>query len=249
MVPLVHEAASVGFSRNIDRYQRGRPTYHPETAKRVAERYAGLIVELGAGSGIFTRQLVDEGLEVVALEPVVAMRTALAANVPEADVRVGTAEHIPIHDNSVDTVVAAQSFHWFDHGPALDEIQRILRPDGHLVTVWNVRDESVPWVAEFGSIIEEHAGDTPRHRSMRWRQAIRADERFAPIDEWRIPNPMLTTVDGVVDRALSTSFIASLPDDVMNEVADRIRGAIAPLGTDIEFPYRSCLQAWRNVAQ
>lgn len=214
----------------------------------MAERYGkGIMVELGAGTGIFTRQLVDEGLEVIALEPVISMRRTLSDAVPEADVRVGSAEKIPMADQSVDTIVAAQAFHWFDAEQALDEIDRVLAPQGHLVTVWNVADGSEPWMSEYNAIIERHAGTTPRYRSMAWRKAIHDDPRFAPIDEWRVPNPHLTTVEGVVDRALSTSFIAALPDEAMYKVAEEIRAVVEPLGPQIEFPYESQLQSWRKA--
>ncbi|MEL7158888.1 MAG: hypothetical protein AAFN30_20155, partial [Actinomycetota bacterium] len=99
----------------------------------------------------------------------------------------------------------------------------------------------------YNTIVERHAGNTPRYRSMMWRKAIHDDPRFSPIDEWRIPNPHLTTVDGVVDRALSTSYIAALPDDAMQKVADEVRAIVEPHGPQIEFPYESQLQSWRKA--
>lgn len=248
MVALVHEAAAIGYSRDTDRYHRARPSYHADLAKRVVERYgSGTVVELGAGTGIFTRQLVDLGANVVALEPVISMRTTLTEAVPEADVRVGAAEKIPLADGSVDAIVASQSFHWFDYGPALEEIFRVLRRGGHLVTVWNVRDESVQWMTAYTSVIDQHAADAPRYRTMAWRRAINADARFSPVDEWRMANPYLTDVAGILDRALSTSFIAALPAEEQEQVAREITAIVEPLGPTIEFPYFSQLQAWRAV--
>ena len=249
MDSLVHEAAAIGYARDTDRYHRGRPRYHTDLVKRVAERYGeGTVVELGAGTGIFTRQLTDLGVSVVALEPVISMRRTLTEVVPEADVRVGAAENIPLSDNAVDSVVASQSFHWFDYRPALDEIYRTLRVGGHLVTVWNVRDESVAWVKAYTDIIDRYADpDVPRYRNMTWRRAINADARFAPVDEWRMANPFPTSVDGVVDRALSTSFISPLSQEKQRVVAEAIRALVEPLGSAIEFPYVSQLQAWRAV--
>jgi SAM-dependent methyltransferase len=245
---VVHETAATGYARGAEHYQRGRPTYHPEIATRVAERYGhdGL-VELGAGTGIFTRQLVDLGVHVIAFEPVIAMRSALAEAVPEADVRVGAAENIPLPDDSTATVLASQSFHWFDYPTALDEISRVLYLGGHLVTVWNVRDDDEGWAAEYSRLIEKYADGTPRYRDMSWRRAINADARFAPVDEWRVVNPHLVDADTVVDRALSTSFIAAMPIDRRNQVETRVRELVAPLGPTFEFPYISQLQAWRLV--
>ena len=248
MYPLVHEAATTGYARDTDRYHRSRPSYHPEIADRVAERYGQYgLIELGAGTGIFTRQLVDAGVVVIALEPVISMRTTLSEAVPEADVRVGAAEQIPVADNSADTIVASQSFHWFDYEPALNEITRVLRLGGHLVTVWNVRDESVGWMAAYTDIIDRYSGDTPRFRDMSWRRAINADPRLAPVDEWRVVNPQLTTPHGVVDRALSTSFIAAMTPERQAEVEEQIMALVEPLGPSIEFPYVSQLQAWRVI--
>lgn len=248
MVALVHEAATAGYSRNPDRYDRGRPTYHPELAERVVERYGkGTIVELGAGTGLFTRQLIDLDASVIAIEPLVSMRTALAEAVPDADVRLGAAEEIPLDDDSADTIVASQSFHWFRYRDALDEIHRVIRPGGHLVTVWNVRDESVEWVAACTKVLDAFAGETPRHRDMGWRRAINSDVRFGSIDEWRIDNPQPTSPEGVVDRVLSTSFVGALTEDVQEEVAADIRAIVEPLGPEFDYPYTSQLQAWRAL--
>jgi SAM-dependent methyltransferase len=248
MVSVVNQKAATGFSRDTERYHRARPTYHPALARRVVDRYgSGTVVELGAGTGIFTRQMADLGLSVIAIEPTLAMRTALSETVPGADVRVGQAENIPLDAGTVDAVVASQSFHWFDYRPALDEIYRVLRLGGHLVTVWNVRDESVEWLARISKVLDRFVGDTPRHRDMAWRRAINSDARFGSIDEWRIDNPQETDPDGVVDRVLTTSFIAALPPERQEEVATEVRAVVEPLGERFEFPYTSQLQAWRAI--
>ena len=214
----------------------------------MVDRYGhGVVAELGAGTGIFTRQLVDLGRAVIAVEPVISMRTLMAESVPEAEVRIGSAEAIPMDDGTANTIVASQSFHWFDYRPALDEIHRVLRPGGHLVTVWNVRDESVPWVAALTELVDRFAGNTPRYRDMHWRRAINSDARFGSVDEWRIANPYPTTVEGVVDRVLSTSFIAALTPDKAEAVAEQAREIVADLGEHFDYPYVSQLQAWRKA--
>jgi SAM-dependent methyltransferase len=214
----------------------------------VVDRYgSGIVIELGAGTGIFTRQVMELGVKVIAIEPVYSMRDALSTGLPEADVRVGQAENIPLDDNTVDTVVASQSFHWFDYRPALDEIYRVLRLGGHLVTAWNVRDNNVDWVAACSAVLDRYAGESPRHRSMAWRRAINSDARFGSIDEWRIDNPFPTTVEGIVDRTLSTSFIATLSQERQQEVTGQIRAIVEPLGPSLDYPYISQLQAWRAI--
>lgn len=242
----LHRSAAVGFQAASDAYRQARPSYHPEVAATIAERFAdGLVVELGAGTGIFTAQLVAAGASVLAVEPVPAMRRAIADGDPGATVVDGTAERIPVDDGAAATVVAAQAFHWFDHGPAIDEIARVLRPGGHLVTVWNVRDYSVSWVEACTEITDRHAGDTPRHRTMQWRRAIDGDARFTAEADLQFDNPWPSSPELVVARTRSTSFVAALDEPTRDAVLAEILAVVGPLGPSFDYPYISELQAWR----
>jgi SAM-dependent methyltransferase len=243
---MVHEAAAAGFGRDASTYQRARPSYHPDLVARFIGRYgSGAVLEIGAGTGIFTRQIVDRGVSVVAVEPVEEMRRRLLDAVPGLDVRDGSAEQLPVETGSFDSVVVAQSFHWFDLQPALDEIHRALRRGGHLVTVWNVKDGEVAWFKKYMEIVERYAGDTPRHADMRWRAAIDADQRYELVDDWCIDHPRRTDKAGIVSRALSTSFVAALPDADRDSVAAEILHVLEPVDEPLDFPYRAELQAWR----
>lgn len=244
---MVHESAAVGFEQRADVYAQARPSYQPALVERFVEHFGtGTVVELGAGTGIFTRQLLAAGVAPIAIEPVVAMRAEFADALPGVDVRMGTAEDTRLGDISVDTVVVAQAFHWFDYEAALVEISRILRPGGHLVCVWNVKDVSVRWANAYTDLIDRYAGDTPRHRSMRWRHAIDSHAGFELVDDWSTPNPKPTNVEGVVARSLSTSFIAALDHTTQAELLADIRALVVPLGDQFDFPYRAELQAWRR---
>lgn len=245
---MVEDAASRGFERGAADYRSARPSYHPRIVDEVARRAAGApVVELGAGTGILTGELVARGLDVTAVEPVEAMRRVLVEDVPGADARDGTAEAVPVAPGTAGAVVAAQSFHWFDPGPALDEIARVLRPAGQLLTVWNVRDESVAWVAEWTRIVDRYAGTTPRYRTMDWRRAILSDPRFVLEDERSVANPQPVDAETVVRRALSTSFVAALPGPEQAVVAQQVRDAVGRPGERFDHPYTSELQAWRLV--
>lgn len=82
---------------------------------------------------------------------------------------------------------------------------------------------------------------------MQWRQAIDNDGRFKPVEDWGVDNPQPTTRAGIVARALSTSFIAALPEPEQDKVAAEIEHVLEPFGDILEFPYRSELQAWRRT--
>jgi SAM-dependent methyltransferase len=90
---------------------------------------------------------------VLATDPLDEMLAHLRLRHPELRVATAPAEQIPAATRSVDTVVAAQSFHWFDADRALREVARVLKPEGRIALVWNQRDERVPWVRKLGELI------------------------------------------------------------------------------------------------
>lgn len=242
---MVHEATQ-GYQQQSGTYAAARPSYHPAILDAVVEALgAGRCLDLGAGTGIATQALVARGLDVVAVEPVAAMRARLHDALPSVEALEGRGEAIPLGDASVASVVCAQCFHWFDHAPTLAEIARVLRADGRLVTLWNVRDEAVPWMAAYTRLVDRYAGDTPRYRTMKWRLAIEADDRFELVSEIREPNPQSSTPDHVVARAMSTSFIAALGEDDQRQVESEVRAIVASLGPSFDFPYETEAQIWR----
>ncbi len=144
---------ALSFGGVADAYDRGRPRYPREAAAWLTGSPALRVLELGAGTGKLTEQLVGLGHDVVATDPSQEMLRLLTARVPDAVVARSTAEAIPLPTRSVDVVVAAQAFHWFEPERALPEIARVLRPGGRLALAWNHRDERIPWVRRLGTLI------------------------------------------------------------------------------------------------
>jgi SAM-dependent methyltransferase len=243
---MVHEAAAHGYQQRSETYVSARPGYHPVVLDAVvAALGSGRCLDLGAGTGIATQALVGRGVEVVAVEPVAAMRARLSEALPHVEAFDGRSEAIPLAAESVSSVLCAQTFHWFDHGPTLDEIVRVSATPATLVTLWNVRDESVPWMAAYTRVIDRYASDTPRYRTMNWRTAIEADVRFELVDEIREPNPQTSNPDHVVARALSTSFIASLDAAEQATVEADVRTIVDSREPVFDFPYETEAQIWR----
>jgi SAM-dependent methyltransferase len=151
------------------------------------------------------------------------MRRVFTQRLPGVPITAGTAEAMPLEDASADAVVASQAFHWFDPVAAPREIHRVLTPNGALGLVWHVRDESVPWVAGLTNLMEPYRGDTPSYRTGDWRTGLDATEQFTPLErqEFRYDQPM--TLDGLIDRVLSVSFMARLPEDERADVTARVR--------------------------
>ena len=108
------------------------------------------MLDLGAGTGKLTTRLVERGLDVVAVDPIPEMLELLSNSLPDTPALLGTAEEIPLPDDSVDAVLVAQAWHWFDTERAVKEVARVLRPGGRLGLVWNARDERLGWVKDLG---------------------------------------------------------------------------------------------------
>jgi ubiquinone/menaquinone biosynthesis C-methylase UbiE len=146
-------AAARSFGSVADAYDRGRPSYPREAAAWLVGEQPVTVLELGAGTGKLTAELVALGHDVLATDPDGQMLAILNRDLPDVRTSVASAEDIPLPDRSVDVVVCAQAFHWFDHERAFPEIARVLKPDGRLALVWNQRDERIPWVRRLGALI------------------------------------------------------------------------------------------------
>ena len=248
MSDSVHAAARQGFEKQAAAYARGRPDY-PGALGGWLRDALGLgpgrvVADVGAGTGKFTPLLAATGADVIAVEPVDAMRAQITATQPAVRALPGTADALPLADAALDAIVCAQAFHWFATRAALDEFARVLKAGGRLGLVWNVRDESVDWVAELTRIVTPHEGDAPRFHKGSWRQAF-PHPGFGPLQE-----SVFTHVHQgppqqvIVDRFMSVSFIAALPADeqagVRAQIEDLITTHPALRGREmLRFPYHT----------
>ena len=139
------------------------------------------VLDLAAGTGKLTRLLVPSGADVVAVEPVAAMRDEMRAVLPDLEILDGTAEAIPLGDGSVDAVTVAQAVHWFDLERAVPEMLRVLRPGGALVLVWSLPDQRVDWIQRFTAAIDVGVGvPFQRYDVARLRRGDRRGRRCGP---------------------------------------------------------------------
>ncbi|KAB0564763.1 SAM-dependent methyltransferase [Pseudomonas palleroniana] len=244
----VHASAQQGFSTQAATYAQGRPDYPRQLIGWLGEALGvepqSTVIDLGAGTGKFTRLLSTLTPALIAVEPIAAMAAQLARSLPDVRLVEGTAESIPLGDATADAVVCAQAFHWFATQAALAQIHRVLKPGGRLGLVWNVRDESVDWVAAITAIITPYEGDTPRFHTGRWREAF-AGKYFSAPEVTCFPYQHVGSPQEVImDRFLSVSFIAALPDAEKAKVRAQLQALIdthpALQGRDsVAFPYQT----------
>jgi ubiquinone/menaquinone biosynthesis C-methylase UbiE len=247
-VTAIHRTALDGFSKGARAYTRGRPGYPDALLQWLREQLrlgpGKAAVDLGAGTGKFTRLMLRTGAKVVAIEPIEAMRAQLVESLPDVTVISGAAESLPLGAESVDAVVCAQAFHWFATHEALEEIHRVLVPGGTLGLVWNVRDESCDWVAAITEIITPYEADAPRFHTGQWRQAFTGDLFSEPQSFTFQYQHVGTPQETIIDRFLSVSFIAALPAPEKARVKGRLQALIDTWPqlkgrTEIAFPYQT----------
>jgi ubiquinone/menaquinone biosynthesis C-methylase UbiE len=226
---MTESSAACTFGETAETYERVRPEW-PAVAVDQPVRELGLeptsiALDLGAGSGKLTRLLVGRFARVVAVEPLHAMRGLLERLVPNAESLAGAAEAIPLDDNCVDAVFCADAFHWFDGQRALAEIERVLRPGGGLVLMWNEPEKPTePSIAAAGALLNER-GSVERqvnlYASGAWRQPF-SDSRFDEMREARFSYEQVVDREQLLSYFASMSWIAVLPqrerDQLLGEV-------------------------------
>jgi len=233
-------------------YEAGRPNYPAEIVAALPLQTARCVVDLGAGTGKFTRLLLPHlsaTARLVAVEPVAEMSAGLAKDA-RVEVINTRADAIGLDTGSVDLVTCAQAFHWFDNEASVAEIARLLRAGGTLALVWNVRDDGTPWVLELSRMIEQYAGDTPRHQSGRWRWIL-GDPRFVLEKEIVQDHPHRMLRQDVFERVASTSYVANLPDTEKAALRGRTDGVLREAGLgdadEVVFPYVTRLYLLKRI--
>jgi SAM-dependent methyltransferase len=194
------------FSDRVDDYVRYRPDY-PAAAVDCALDGAppGVVVDVGAGTGIWTRQLAAHGRTIVALEPNAEMR-AVAPALPGVTWEGGTAEATGLDDASAALVTVAQAFHWFRAGEALAEFARVLVPGGRVALVWNRRSRSDPFTLGYREAILAVGAETAAEK-MPFDPGVFAGAPFTEPARSVFPHAQELDRAGLHGRARSASYV------------------------------------------
>ncbi len=247
----VHATASAGFGEEAGAYDRARPSY-PADAVRWLTGNLGIgpgrrVADLAAGTGKLTALLRPSGADLVAVEPVGAMLARLRFRLPGCPAVSAVAEALPFAAGSLDAVVVAQAFHWFDADRALAELSRVVRVGGRLGLVWNARARSGGWADQVWAVmdrVERHApwrddsaagqdglpAPPGADTGQRWSERLIIGGPGSPWSPWieaTFYHDHVVTPQDVVDRIRSVSHVAALPPDRQRDVLDEIRAIVA----------------------
>lgn len=207
--PLHEMKPLTRFTDRVADYVRFRPDYPEMAIDAMLEGlgYPGMltVADIGAGTGILSRQVAARGGLVVAVEPNEKMRDAIEPH-ERILLQEGSAEATGLKDASVDLVVCAQAFHWFDPARALPEIRRVLKELGRLAIVWNLRDADDPVTRGYAEAVREASGDHPAQSMSVPVGVISGGGYFSGVRELSFPHEQRLGLDGLIGRARSASY-------------------------------------------
>ncbi|XP_052090094.1 uncharacterized protein LOC127726687 [Mytilus californianus] len=229
----VHSVAATGFNQG-NHYDSNRPSYTDQAIRYIVDVLSELsplnrkdlkydVLELGAGTGKFTEKItlcISQDVKYLASEPSESFLGVLRNKVPSfVECAPCTADAIPLPNNSVKLIIAAQCFHWFANHENLQELYRVLVPGGRFVMLWNNKDWSIPWVKSIEDILTQYYDeDTPRAVSYKWKHVIESFSGFSLKNHQLLPGiQMRGERDFVVEHFSSISVISRLSPEEKQE--------------------------------
>lgn len=150
------------FTDRVTDYKKYRPGYPVELVSFLEAKCLltnnSVITDIGSGTGIFSRILLEKGFAVIAVEPNDAMRKQAENDLRQFEnfksINEG-AEELPFENESIDLITVAQAFHWFDREKCRHEFRRVLKPEGHAALIWNERLNNTPFLIDFELLLKD----------------------------------------------------------------------------------------------
>ena len=223
------------FSNRVENYVKYRPGYPPEvldlfeTEMELTEE--SVLADVGSGTGISACLFLENGNTVYGVEPNAQMRAAAERYLARFDKFrsvEGTAEKTNLPGRSVDIVIAAQAFHWFDPEETRAEFKRILKPDGFVALMWNERQvDSTPFLREYEQFLLTYANDYAEVRHDNINDMALLNFFGKRFERASFPNAQVLDFEGLRGRAASASYMPSEGDDRFAEMEEDLRGLFA----------------------
>jgi SAM-dependent methyltransferase len=220
------------FSNRVDNYVKYRPSYPNEVldflAKQARLSNQSVITDIGSGTGIFTKLLLDKGYTIYAVEPNDAMRKYADEDLKGYNTFHsinGTAEESTLADHGVDLVVCAQAFHWFDQEKTKAEFKRILKSNGLVALIWNNRQvEADAFAIAYELLLQQQGSD---YNEVNHRNITDVDFnnffRTGKYELAKYSNIQVFDLDGLAGRAFSSSYVPPKDTEAGMQFMDELR--------------------------
>ncbi len=213
------------FGAIAEQYDQYRPAPPLGAAALMGDLQGRAVLEVGAGTGLWSRFLIELGAELTVVEPDDDMRAVLERRSPLVHALVGTAESLPVADASFDVVVTSSAWHWFRQPEATNEMARVLRDGGRLFVLWNGFSKEVGWVDELARL-RDHQVDRPvRPRS--WRAAELSGDLFSDVTDVTVDWTWRRSTDELVALFGTYSGVIIRTDEERASVARELRAYLA----------------------
>jgi len=219
------------FSNRVENYAKYRPGYPPEMLEFFKDHLGltskSVIADIGSGTGLSSKPFLENGNVVYSVEPNPGMRAAAEGSLGEfknfRSVN-GASTETTLGDESVDFVIAAQAFHWFDPEPTRAEFKRILRPKGHVALIWNERQlDSTQFLREYEQLLLKFATDYERVRHENVDQEKLGAFFEKGFQQHSFPNEQIHDFEGLKGRLLSSSYIPAEGDESFEPMINELR--------------------------
>ncbi|MBP6562120.1 MAG: class I SAM-dependent methyltransferase [Neisseriaceae bacterium] len=202
------------FGSKVTDYIKYRPGYPNALmaylATEVGVNEGSVVADIGSGTGIFTALLLAQVKQVYGIEPNDGMRQAaetLLVGAPNWQSIKGSAEATGLPSGSVDVVTMAQAYHWVNRDLGIPEFQRILKPEGKVVLVWNNRLMDTPFLRAYEQLLQDYSIDYAEVNHQRLSQADLQACFEGPFTKRVFTNQQLFDYAGLKGRAMSSSYV------------------------------------------
>ena len=230
---MTYDRRGLRFGSVAEEYDLYRPSPPPDVGRILGDLRGLDVLEVGAGTGKWTRLLIDLGATVTVVEPDDDMRAVLVRHVPEVSALTGAAEALPLADESFDAVLVSSAWHWFEQPAATYEMARVLRDDGTLFVLWNGFSRDVPWLVELTALRERPDDEHKRPRG--WTADFGAESEFhveSQVDQVELAWTWTRTIDQMVSHFGTFSGAIIQSDEEREEMENQLRRQIGEIAID-----------------
>ena len=233
---MTYDGRGLRFGTVAEQYDLYRPA-PPAIVATVFGDLRGLdVLEVGAGTGKWTRLLLELGARVTVVEPDDDMRAVLVRRSPEVHTLKGAAEALPLEDATFDAVLVSSAWHWFEQPAASDEMARVLRDGGTLFVLWNGFSRDVPWLTPMIELRDRPEDDGKRPRG--WAADLGIRGEFDVESQVEVDWTWARSVDDIVALFATYSGAIIRSEDERRQMSSELRQGFEAMAVDgvVELP-------------